>query len=439
MPGDSPASAQPGSGSGRLIILSAAIMIGLCLLITLIATSGLFLLADLAPDNTATPTASPTIISSTRVAVVPSSTPENSPAGVLASPFAATRQPSATAAPQISPTPAPTASETPDPAAVECPPPEGWQTHQVQPGETLFAYVLGAMSTGVEITTLDVRRANCLTDNLLQVGQTLYLPPGAAENAPSSEPVGAPPALAAAGPRAPNCDPHCTISIRPGSRAEQIAAAVDNVPVGFWGADFMAAVTSGAGLPAYGFLASKPPGASLEGFLFPGTYELSNATTAQDFRNMLLERFAANYSPDFEAAAQAHGLSFYQAITLASIIQRESWAYSEQVLISSVFHNRLRIGEKLGATVTMQYALGTPANWWPRVTGGQINTASPYNTNLNPGLPPTPIDSPGLDAIRAALNPADTDYLYFTGNCQGSGNLYASTFDQHLANVNLCN
>ncbi len=425
------ASSRP--GPGRLIALVAALGIGACLMMTGLALSGLFLLADLAPSETALPTATPTIISSTRVAVVLAPTSTDTRAATAT----ATPTPSPTAPPSA--TAAPTAAPTLDPTLAACPPPESWRAHNVQPGETLFAYVLGAMTAGAEITTRDIRRANCLESDLLQVGQMLYLPPGAAENAPSSEPAGAPAAVAAAGPRPPNCDPHCTISIRPGLRAEQIAAAVDNVPVGFWGADFMAAVTSGANLPAYSFLASKPPGASLEGYLYPGTYEVSNATTAQDFRNMMLERFAANYSPDFEGAAAAHGLSFYQALTLASIIQRESWATSEQARISSVFHNRLRIGEKLAATVTTQYALGTPANWWPRITGGQINTPSPYNTNLNPGLPPTPIDSPGIEAIRAALYPADTDYLFFTGNCRGSGNLYASTFNQHLANVNLCN
>ncbi len=317
-----------------------------------------------------------------------------------------------------------------------CPPPAGWEAHAIEPGETLFAFVLGAGLAGATITTDDLRRANCLTSDLLQIGQVLYLPPGAAENAPSSEPAGA---AAGSGPRVPQCDPHCTISIRPGWRAEQIAAVIDATPVGFWGADFLAVIRPDAtSVPAYDFLASKPPGASLEGYLYPGTYELTNDTTAAAFRDMLLAGFAAQYTPDMASAAAARGLTFYQALTLASIIQRESWAYEEQVLISSVFHNRLRRGEKLGATVTLQYALGGPGDWWPPVRGNAINTASPYNTNLNPGLPPTPINSPGSDAIRAALYPAETDYLFFTGNCRGSGNLYAATYEQHLANVNAC-
>jgi cell division protein YceG involved in septum cleavage len=314
-----------------------------------------------------------------------------------------------------------------------CPHPDGWELHYVEPGQTLFAFVLGEGGT---ITTTDLIAANCLTSDLLQIGQALWLPPGAAENAPSSEPAAA--VAVPTGPRTPACDPHCTISIRPGWRMEQIAAVVDSTPVSFWGADFLAAVGPGAAAPSLGLLATRPPGKSLEGYLYPGTYELSNTTTAAEFRDMLLNAFVASVPADAEAMAAAHGLTFYEALTLASIIQRESWTYEEQILISSVFHNRLRSGQQLGSTVTTQYALGAPGSWWPRVTGGLINTSSPYNTNINAGLPPTPIDSPGIDAIRAALAPADTSYLYFTGDCRAPGNAYATAYEEHLANVNAC-
>lgn len=418
-----------------LLIFGVLTLIGACLLVVFVA-SGLMLVIQ--PEQQS-PTETPTPITSARVTIQVASTP-HTPVAELPPAFVATSAPTATSAEASTQTAPPTTNPSPAQSyPPDCPPPDGWEPHVVEPGETLFAYVLGALNTGVSITTRDVRQGNCLTSDLLQVGQTLYLPPDAAANAPSSDPIGAPPALVASGPRTPNCDPHCTISIRSGSRVEQIAAAIDNVPVSFWGADFLAAIGPGVTPPGYDFLGSKPAGVTLEGYLYPGTYELSNTTTAAEFRDMLLAAFAANYAGDFASAAQARGLTFYQALTLASIIQRESWAYSEQVLISSVFNNRLQRGEKLGATVTTQYALGGPGNWWPRVTGGQINTASPYNTNLNPGLPPTPINSPGIDAIRAALYPADTGYLFFTGNCQGSGNLYATTFDEHLANVNLCN
>lgn len=418
----------------QLVTVGALILggVGLCALAALLV-SGVLLVSD-APGQaisrhagaTATPAIAP------------------SPVATLAGPlrsFAPTATVRATATIPSTDLPSPTETPHPDmPTPVSdsaCAPPSGWVVHHVQPGETLFAYVLGAAVAGTAITTNDLRQANCLTSDLLQIDQMLYLPPGAAENAPSSEPAGA--AVAAgAGPRVPQCDPHCTISIRPGWRAEQIAAVIDASPVGFWGADFLAAIRPEAGLPAYEFLASKPPGATLEGYLYPGTYELTNDTTAATFRDMLLAAFAAHYTPEMSTAAAARGLTFYQALTLASIIQRESWAYAEQALISSVFHNRLQRGEKLGATVTLQYALGGPGNWWPPIRGSMVNTPSPYNTHLNTSLPPSPIDNPDIDAVRAALYPAETNYLFFTGNCSGPGNLYATTYEQHLANVNTC-
>ena len=425
-----------------ILILSTLGGTAVCLIMAL-GVLALFLLSRPTgeePHSSATPPAEVVLADSTQPTPTQTVQPTLPPAFQIT---ASSPPPTSTPLP-ATPT---TSNAPPAPAAVAdagvadgCPHPADWEAHQVEPGETLFAYVLGALNVGTTITTDDVRSANCLTSDLLQVGQVLYLPAEAAENAPSSEPAGVSAAVAAsAGPRTPNCDPACTISLRPGLRMEQIAAAIDSVPVGFWGADFLAAVGPSAAVVGYDFLASRPPGNSLEGFLFPGTYQLSNVTTAADFRDMQLAAFAANLPGDAGGAAASRGLTLYQAVTLASIVQREAYAPSEQVLISSVFHNRLASGIQLGATVTLQYALGSPADWWPRIRGGQVNTASPYNTNLNAGLPPSPIDNPGADAIRAALYPPETGYLFFTGNCHGSGNLYAATYDEHLANVNACN
>lgn len=417
---------------GSLAGFLAAMGIGGIFLIMAALSAGLFLIRQEVKPATTTPgqPAAQAVITDTPT---PSPSLATLPGLMILTP---TATPMITETPTASPIPdnPPTAAPDDSSDVSDCPHPDGWELHRVEPGETLFAFVLGAGGT---VTTDDLRQANCLSSDLLQIGQALYLPPGAAENAPPSEPI-APAGSAGTGPRTPNCDPHCTISIRPGWRAEQIAAVIDAVPVAFWGADFLAAIGPGAATPTYEFLASRPPGQSLEGYLYPGTYELSNDTGPADFRDMLLAAFAANLPGDAYAAAGAQGLTFYQALTLASIIQRESWSYSEQVLISSVFHNRLRAGMPLGSTVTTQYALGSPGNWWPRIRGDQINTASPYNTNLNAGLPPSPISNPGVEAINAALHPANTDYLFFTGNCLGSGNVYAATYEEHLANVNAC-
>ncbi len=370
----------------------------------------------------------------TQLAALPTTTPSPHPTTLLT---ATVPTPSPTVTPtELSPTAVATMEPESQGATSTCPSPAGWEAYQVEPGDTLFAFVLGASSAGSTVSTNDLRSANCLTSDLLQVGQTLYLPPGAAENAPSSDPVGVSAAISSA-PRTPACSP-CVITIQPGWRAEQIAATIDNTPVAFWGADFLAAVGPGVTTPAYDFLASRPAGASLEGFLFPGTYELSNEHTAVDFRDMLLVAFGANLPGDAASAAAARGLSLYQTLIVASIVQRESRAYAEQVLVSSVFHNRLRRNMPLGASVTLQYALGVPGDWWPRLRGSQLGMDHPFNTNVESGLPPTPICNAAADAIRAALYPAETTYLFYNGNCNGPGNLYANTYEEHLANVRAC-
>jgi UPF0755 protein len=135
------------------------------------------------------------------------------------------------------------------------------------------------------------------------------------------------------------------------------------------------------------------------------------------------------------ADATAQGVSFYQALIIASIVQRESRAPEIQPLIASVLYNRLRDGNRLAQTVTVQYALGRPGDWWPRVTASGLQVNSPYNSYTRPGLPPTPIDSPGLSAIRAAVYPAQTEYRYHTAAC-GGGVAFAVTYEEHLANLN---
>ncbi|MEB2288632.1 MAG: endolytic transglycosylase MltG [Anaerolineae bacterium] len=376
-----------------------------------------------------------------------------------------TRTPSPTVTPTekppISPTPAPTEPATPMPAeaappepvatagetapapmavagagespqgvaAQPCAPPAGWEPYTVQPDDTLFAFVLGA---GATLTVDDLMAANCLTSRYLRVDQTIYLPPGAAENAPPSVPSGPATDLGARGPRPPNCP--CTITVGVGWRREQIADAINAAQTLFTGGDFLAATGPGAA-PPFDFTAERPPGSTLEGFLFPGTYTAQNDTTAEQFRDMLLSAFAANVTPQMRADAAAQGVSFYQALIIASIVQRETRAPEMQPLVASVLYNRLRDGNRLAQTVTVQYALGGPGNWWPRVTASGLQVDSPYNSYTRRGLPPGPIDSPGLSAFMGAIYPAQTEYRYHTAAC-GGGIAFAVTYEEHLANVN---
>lgn len=312
-----------------------------------------------------------------------------------------------------------------------CSVPAGWERYVVQEGDTLFAFVLGA-GPEAGLTVDDLIAANCLTSRYLLVDQVLYLPPGAAENAPPSEPYVAPGALGVRGPRTPNCP--CVIAVPVGWRREQVAQAVQNAQTRFTGADFLAVTDPGVSAP-FDFVQERPAGQSMEGFLFPGTYTVQNETTAEQFRDMLLEAFAANISPQMRADAAAQGVTFYQALIIASIVQRETRAPETQPLVASVYHNRFRAGGRLGSSVTVQYAVGRPGAWWPRLSSSDLQVSSPFNTYNRPGLPPAPIDSPGLSAIAAAVYPAQTDYYYHGAAC-GGGVAFAATYEEHLANTN---
>jgi len=149
-----------------------------------------------------------------------------------------------------------------------------------------------------------------------------------------------------------------------GWRREQIADAINAAQTLFTGGDFLAATGPDAA-PPFDFTAERPPGSTLEGFLFPGTYTAQNDTTAEQFRDMLLSAFAANVTPQMRADAAAQGVSFYQALILASIVQRETRAPEMQPLIASVLYNRLRDGNRL--------ARRSPCStrWGGRATGGR--------------------------------------------------------------------
>lgn len=367
------------------------------------------------------------------VTPIATDTPAATPVPSMASPtltLTVTPASTSSALPVSSATPLPASTEPSTPASKACPPPDGWERYVVQPDDTLFAFVLGAGGT---ITVDELVSANCLTSRLLYIDQVLFLPPGAAENAPPSSPIVSGSALMAQGPRTPACP--CTISVPEGWRREQIAEAISAAQTMFTGGDFLSVTNPGASAP-FDFVMERPAGASLEGFLFPGTYTVQNDTTAEQFRDMQLSAFAANVTPQMRADAAAQGVTFYQALTIASVIQREVRSPDTQKLVASVLYNRYRDGNRLAATVTVQYALGGPGNWWPRVTGEGLKVDSPYNSYTLPGLPPGPIDSPGLSAILAAIYPAQTDFYYHTQACDGSGEAFAVTYEEHLANVN---
>ena len=227
-----------------------------------------------------------------------------------------------------------------------------------------------------------------------------------------------------------------TFQILPGWRREEIAAllptsGLDISPQEFL--DYTASIP-----PDYEFLQAAPETASLEGFLFPAEYRLSRTLDVTGLTDVLLSTFEAQVSEDIRAGFAQQGLSLYQAVSLASMVQREAVDSAEMPLIASVFLNRLQAGLNLDSDPTIQYALGynhTQNSWWTNpLTLEQLQLDSPYNTYLYPGLPPGPIASPGLSALKAVAFPANTPYYYFRAACDGSGkHNFSQTYDEHLS------
>jgi UPF0755 protein len=216
--------------------------------------------------------------------------------------------------------------------------------------------------------------------------------------------------------------------------------------------DFMAYVRTAQ--YDYPWLADRPPGASLEGFLFPDTYELPFETTPAAVVDLMLATFNARVAPEIEGRLAGKTLfdvelgaerpmTAYDVITLASIIEREAVVPEERPIIASVYINRMdpayveETALRLSSDPTVQYAKGydpETGNWWnPMLPGEGLTVDSPYNTFKVQGLPPGPICSPGLASILAILNPAETDYLYFHAVGDGS-HVFASTLEEHLQN-----
>jgi len=152
------------------------------------------------------------------------------------------------------------------------------------------------------------------------------------------------------------------------------------------------------------------PGASVEGYLFPDTYQFAKGITPEEMLARMVMKMRAQLTPELLSTARERGINVHQLLTLASIIEREAVVPSELPLISAVFWNRLKIDMPLQADPTVQYAIGKGRQ---ALTRDDLLVDHPYNTYRRPGLPPGPIANPGLLAIRAAANPARVNYLYF--------------------------
>ena len=226
------------------------------------------------------------------------------------------------------------------------------------------------------------------------------------------------------------------LTIIEGWRVEEITNALPKDYITFTPDEFLAMVyTKPTG---YTFSDGLPEPPSLEGYLFPDTYHLSQDMTAFDLIKTILDNFESKVDTEMRVGFLQQRLSLHQAVTLASIIEREAVVADEGPLIASVYLNRLALGMKLEADPTVQYAIGSAENgWWKTsLTLEDLNVQSSYNTYVFHGLPPGPIANPGISALRSVAFPSETTYLYFRAMCDGSGrHVFAVTFEEHLENA----
>jgi len=178
----------------------------------------------------------------------------------------------------------------------------------------------------------------------------------------------------------------------------------------------------------YIFLSNVPKGGDLEGFLFPDTYKVFANSEPEEIIKKMLNNFQQKVGEKTMADAHKQALNFYEIITLASIVEKEVRNEQEMQKVAGVYFNRLNIGMKLQSDVTITYITGKKD---PQPTIKDTKIESPYNTYLNEGLPPGPVGNPGLMAIKATLDPASHDYLFFLTRLDTGEAFFSKTFEEH--------
>jgi UPF0755 protein len=223
------------------------------------------------------------------------------------------------------------------------------------------------------------------------------------------------------------------ITIPEGWRMEQIAAEYEKLG-GEGGAEAFLDAVATIDRSQFDFLADLPADQSLEGFLFPDTYRFSGKDPKLNIATMLTN-FGNKYTPEMRQRTQEMGLTIHQVLTLASLVEREARIPEERPTIADVYLSRWEQGWRLDADPTVQYALGTPQDWWPKLSGDDLFLDSAYNTYQRDGLPPGPIANPGFASIQAVLFPNDTPYMFFVAKGETGEHAFAVTAEEQAANV----
>ncbi|NWF63421.1 MAG: endolytic transglycosylase MltG [Chloroflexi bacterium] len=296
------------------------------------------------------------------------------------------------------------------------------QLFRVEPGESVASIAERLQSVGI------ISDAQAFFDYAVYTGIDLTIQSGDFTLSPAQSIIDIAQALQKFAPT------DATLVILPGWRMEEIAASLPTSGLSIDPDAFLAA----AGAPPQVLAFASP--ISMEGFFFPDTYTLPRETTLDQLLDVIGRNFTAKLTTDIQNGFAAQNLSIYQAVTLASIVEREAIHNEEASLIASVYLNRIAIGMKLDADPTIQYALGyqfDTGSWWKSPLAlTDLEVISPYNTYLNNGLPPTPISNPSIEALMAVAYPQPSPYYFFRAACDGSGyHVFVETFEEQIANA----
>lgn len=215
------------------------------------------------------------------------------------------------------------------------------------------------------------------------------------------------------------------VTIIPGQRLDQIRTTLTNY--GFSNSDIDTALDP-ATYTSNAALVDKPAAASLEGYIYPDSYQKTDTTKPQQVIEASLKEMDNKLTPDIRAAFAKQGLSTYQAVTLASVVEQEVSRAADRPIVAQVFLKRLRTDMQLGSDVTALYG--------SHIAGqtGSLTFDSPYNTLIHKGLPPTPISNVSESSLQAVAHPATTDYLYFVAGDDGTTH-FTHTFEEHQAAI----
>ena len=200
--------------------------------------------------------------------------------------------------------------------------------------------------------------------------------------------------------------------------------------IGYFSAEEFVAATRNIPYEKYPWLPADLP--HLEGLIYPNTYRITSdrINNPQGIIEVMLTQFQKDALPVYQQAQT--NLSLLEWVTLASIVEKESVVGKERPLIAGVFTSRLKRGMKLESDPTVEYALGIKQTADRPLTYKQVDTPAPHNTYVNPGLPPTPIASPGLASLKATLNPDSTEYLFFVARYDGT-HVFSKTLAEHVS------